>query len=218
MNDPVLSSLRTYWERLRAGRIAPYRAEIDPRQFEDALENMFIVERVTPQNLRIRLAGMKICEMMGMEVRGMEPGMLVEEADRLRFDRLVNVVMSEPAVVELALLAGRRGPPARAAMLLMPLRNDFGEINRVLGCASGPAEIHAAPLVFRIEEATISPIETAPAGTEPRQPLPGFAEEPAAFAGAAATGPQLRSIDGNPNAPTRPRSDAVRRFRIVDNS
>ncbi|PJN93798.1 PAS domain-containing protein, partial [Amaricoccus sp. HAR-UPW-R2A-40] len=136
MNDLVLSSLRTYWERLRAGRIAPYRAEIDPRQFEGALENMFIVERVSPDNMRIRLAGMKICEMMGMEVRGMEPGFLVDAADRLRFDRLLGVVMSEPAVVDLALSTGGR---QRAAMLLMPLRSDFGEINRVLGCACGPA-------------------------------------------------------------------------------
>ena len=71
----MLSSLKTYWERLRAGRIAPYRAEIDPRQFESALENMFIVEKLAPDNMRIRLAGMKICEMMGMEVRGMQPAL-----------------------------------------------------------------------------------------------------------------------------------------------
>ena len=78
----MLSSLKTYWDRLRAGRIAPYRAEIDPRQFESALENMFIIEKLAPDNMRIRLAGMKICEMMGMEVRGMQPGFLIDEADR----------------------------------------------------------------------------------------------------------------------------------------
>ena len=99
MNDVMLTSLKTYWERLRAGRIAPYRAEIDPRQFETALENMFIIEKLGPDNMRIRLAGMKICEMMGMEVRGMQPGFLIEEADRERFDRLLGVVMGEPSVV-----------------------------------------------------------------------------------------------------------------------
>ena len=98
----MLSSLRSYWDRLRAGRVAPYRAEIDPRQFEPALENMFIIEKLAPDNMRIRLAGMKICEMMGMEVRGMQPAYLIDEADRARFDRLLNVVMGEPAVVEKA--------------------------------------------------------------------------------------------------------------------
>ena len=133
----MLSSLKSYWERLRAGRIAPYRAEIDPRQFEAALENMFILEKVSADNMRIRLAGMKVCEMMGMEVRGMQPGYLIDEDDRLRFDRLLNVVMNEPAVVELRLEARNRAGTYHATMLLMPLRSDFGDINRVLGCASG---------------------------------------------------------------------------------
>ena len=146
MNDLMLSSLKTYWDRLRAGRVAPYRAEIDPRQFEPALENMFIIEKLAPDNMRIRLAGMKICEMMGMEVRGMQPGFLIDEADRTRFDRLLNVVMTEPAVVELKLAAPNRAGTYRATMLMMPLRSDFGDINRVIGCTSGEGDLFAPPL------------------------------------------------------------------------
>ena len=63
--------------------------------------------------MRVRLAGMQICEMMGMEVRGMEPMALFEEADRVRFERLINVVMNEPAVVELRLR--HRTAPGRTA-------------------------------------------------------------------------------------------------------
>lgn len=209
----MLTSLKTYWERLRAGRIAPYRAEIDPRQFESALENMFIVERLAPDNMRIRLAGMKICEMMGMEVRGMQPGHLVDEADRVRFERLLNVVMAEPSVVELKLAAEGRGGRYRATMLLMPLRSDFGEINRVLGCTSGQGEVFAAPLAFRIEDVAVTPIEPNAAAADAMQALPGFAEEQAAFD----PGPRLRTIEGNPNAPATPRS-AFRKFRVVDNN
>jgi hypothetical protein len=215
MNDLMLSSLKSYWERLRAGRIAPYRAEIDPRQFETALENMFIVKRIAPDNMRIRLAGMKICEMMGMEVRGMEPGFLVDDEDRLRFERLLNVVMGEPSVVELRLAAEGRGGRYRATMLLMPLRSDFGEINRVLGCTSGQGDIVAPPLAFRIEDVAVTPIEpNAPA--DMRQALPGFAEEQASF-DAGGSGPRLRSIEGNPNAPAAPKG-APRKFRVIDNS
>jgi hypothetical protein len=213
MNDLMLASLKSYWERLRAGRIAPYRAEIDPRQFESALENMFIVERLAPDNLRIRLAGMKICEMVGMEVRGMQPGYLIDDADRLRFERLLNVVMTEPSVVELKLYCESRGGRYRATMLLMPLRSDFGEINRVLGCASGQGDAFAAPLVFRIEDVSVTPIEPS-AAAEARQPLPGFADEPAAFDPGSA-GPRLRAIEGNPDAPTRPRP-GFRKFRVID--
>jgi hypothetical protein len=213
MNDLMLSSLKTYWERLRAGRIAPYRAEIDPRQFESALENMFIIEKVGGDNMRIRLAGMKICEMMGMEVRGMQPGFLVDEADRTRFERLLNVVMSEPAVVELKLAAPHRVGSYQATMLLMPLRSDFGEINRVLGCASGDTEIHTAPLAFSIRDVSVTPIEPSQS-SDPRQALPGFAEEQVRFA-AETQAPKLRSIEGNPDAPVRRRENPPR-FKVID--
>lgn len=215
MNDLMLSTLKSYWERLRAGRIAPYRAEIDPRQFESALENMFIIEKITPDTMRIRLAGMKICEMMGMEVRGMEPGFLVDPEDRVRFGRLLNVVMGEPAVVELKLDAPGRVGRHQATMLLMPLRSDFGDINRVLGCASGDTEHFAAPLAFAIRDVSVTPIEPSVAA-EARDPMPGFAEEQAGFAGAPGA-PQLRSIEGNPNAPARPREGAPK-LRVIDNS
>jgi hypothetical protein len=211
MNDLMLSSLKSYWERLRAGRIAPYRAEIDPRQFEAALENMFIIERLGPENMRIRLAGMKICEMMGMEVRGMQPGFLLDEADRARFDRLLNVVMTEPAVVELRLAAQNRAGTYRATMLLMPLRSDFGEVNRVIGCTSGEGDLYAPPLAFAIQDVAVTPVEPS-LSAEPKQLMPGFAEEPAAYAPPPA--PKLRSIEGNPDAPASPR--ATPKLRVID--
>ncbi len=209
----MLTSLKSYWDRLRAGRIAPYRAEIDPRQFETALENMFIIERLSTDNMRIRLAGMKICEMMGMEVRGMQPQFLIDEGDRTRFERLLNVVMSEPSVVELGLSAPNRAGVYRATMLLMPLRSDFGEVNRVLGCTSGDGDLYAPPLEFMIDEVTVSPIEQSQAA-EPRTALPGFAEDQAAFTPPPAP-PKLRSIDGNPDAPSKSR-DGGPKLRVID--
>jgi hypothetical protein len=216
MNDLMLSSLKSYWERLRAGRVAPYRAEIDPRQFESALENMFIIEKLAPDNMRIRLAGMKICEMMGMEVRGMQPSLLMREDDRVRFDRLLNVVMSEPAVIEVKLAAPNRAGTYRASMLMMPLRSDFGDINRVIGCTSGDGDLYAPPLSFEIEDVAVTPVEPS-LGTEPRQLTPGFAEAQAGFAPAPPpSGPKLHAIEGNPNAPAKPPEGGPRKFRVID--
>ena len=47
-SDPVLDSIRKHWNTLRAGRVAPFRAEIDPNAFEAALGHMFILERINP--------------------------------------------------------------------------------------------------------------------------------------------------------------------------
>ena len=49
----------------------PRRAEIDPRGIENALEYAFILERIAPGMARIRLAGIHLSDLMGMEVRGM---------------------------------------------------------------------------------------------------------------------------------------------------
>lgn len=217
MNDLMLSSLKSYWDRLRAGRVAPYRAEIDPRQFEGALENTFIVEKIAADTMRVRLAGTKVCEMMGMEVRGMEPGALIQEADRVRFERLLNVVMNEPAVVELKLAAPNRAGTYRAKMLLMPLRSDFGDITRVIGCTSGEGDLFAAPLAFAIEDVAVTPVEPSQSA-ETRAAMPGFADAQADFA-PAPPAPKLRTIEGNPNATARPRDgkgDGARRFRVID--
>jgi hypothetical protein len=214
MNDVMISSLKSYWEKLRAGRIAPYRAEIDPREFETALENMFIVERIAPGNLRIRLAGMKVCEMMDMEVRGMQPGAFVAEEDRARFERLLGVVMSEPAVVEIRMETAARPMAQRATMLLMPLRSDFGEINRVLGCLSVEGPFFQAPLSFTLKDISINPVQAASESAEAKRALPGFAEEPAPFAGLEA-GPRLRAIEGNPDA-TGSRRSVRPKLRVID--
>jgi hypothetical protein len=142
----------------------------------------------------------------------LQPGYLIDEDDRLSFDRLLAVVMGEPAVVELQLEARSRLGPYRANMLLMPLRSDFGEINRVLGCTSGEGDKFTAPLAFTIRDVAVTPIEPSQ-GAEPRQARPGFAEEPVGFA--PAEGPKLVAIEGNPNAPTKPREGA-HRFRVID--
>ena len=131
--------------------------------------------------MRIRLAGMKICEMMGMEVRGMQPGFLIDEADRLRFDRLLNVVMNEPAVVELKLAARNRAGTYRATMLMMPLRSDFGDINRVIGCTSrrGRPLRAAARLPHRRRRG--HPDRAEPGRRAAAAGCPGFAEAQAAL-------------------------------------
>lgn len=217
MTDLMLTSLKSYWERLRAGRIAPYRAEIDPRQFESALENMFIIEKIGENNMRIRLAGMKVCEMMGMEVRGMQPGI----PHRRRGPPALSTAVAcgderTMAVVELKLEAPNRTGTYEAAMLLMPLRSDFGDINRVLGGISGRGDFFAPPLSFTITDVTVAPIEPSES-TEASQPLPGFAEEQAGFGPAPTKGPQLRSIDGNPDAAGRSRTTGgTPKLRIID--
>ena len=217
MNDPILDSLKTYWETLRAGRLAPYRSEIDPRQFEHALENMFILEVVGDDVIRVRLAGMKLCEMMGMEVRGMSPRAFMMPEDRVRFDRAVMDVVTRPAVTEFVVeTVDYNGRSGTAYLLLMPLRSDFGEITRILGCISDNGEHFEAPVRFRITQTHSDPIVFTDAAEQPR--AAGFAERRAEDYQAAEPKPQLAAIKGGVAAPEteRPKNRDRGHLRVIN--
>lgn len=196
MKTDVLNNLRNYWESLRGGRVAPYRAELDPRKFEDALENMFILEQLNPTQLRVRLAGMALCEMMGMEVRGMPPEAFMAADNRADFAAHLNNVLNTPCVMEIDLIAhGNDGQTTTGQMLLLPLRSDFGEVTRVLGCVLTQEQITSAPVHFSIESVRSFEIGTDQA-TETFENTPGFAERAATFSRSTDT-PVLRSVAGN---------------------
>ncbi len=197
MNDPIIDSLKKYWETLRAGRVAPYRSEIDPRQFEHALENVFILEIIGDANIRVRLAGMRLCEMMGMEVRGMNPRAFMMPEDRDQLDAAVLDVVGNTSVVEFSLeTVDYNGKLGSAQLLLMPLRSDFGEITRILGCISDSGEAYEAPVRFRIKQKKHDRIEFTRSDDD--RPSVGFGEpQNSGFTPSPAeTLPQFSTIEG----------------------
>lgn len=210
MSDPILQSLRNYWEELRDGRLAPFRSEIDPRKFENALENMFILEKISDDSVRVRLAGMKLCEMMGMEVRGIAPRSFMMPEDRVRLDLALRHVFEAPAVKELVLeTVDAKGKSDTAYMLLLPLRSDFGDVTRILGCVADRQQNYRAPLRFRITSEKTDEIQY----TDDR-PQAGFAEEQARFS-SANEGPKLRTIAGNPDAKRSKAGGEKPKLRLV---
>jgi hypothetical protein len=70
MNDAESSILFTYWDQLRAGRPAPDRAEIDPRDIAPILGDTFILEGDRTGALPYRLAGSRVCALFGREMKG----------------------------------------------------------------------------------------------------------------------------------------------------
>ena len=218
MSDPILNSLKEYWESLRAGRLAPYRSEIDPRQFEHALENMFILEIIGKETVRVRLAGMKLCEMMGMEVRGMSPRAFMMPEDRSRFDAAIMDVVQKPSVADFVMeTVDYNGKSGTAYLLLMPLRSDFGEITRILGCISDNGEHFEAPVRMRITQARSEMISFKK--DEVTAPMPGFAEHQKRFE-TPERRPQLAAITGgkkNADEAKREKPKAKRgHLRLVD--
>lgn len=191
----ALQEVRAYWEALRgdAGEV-PYRRQVDPRGIAGALDHAFLAERIAPGVARLRLAGMHLADLMGMEVRGMPLSALALPEARAALAEWVERVFAGPAAVEIA-LRGARGlgrPPLAATMLLLPLRSDAGEVNRALGCLVAEGAIGRTPRRLEVvagAEARLPPLPPPPCAAPARPDLPRPAPAVPARPGAAPDGP-----------------------------
>jgi len=130
-----MKQAEAYWTALRRGDDIPSRAQVDPRGLENILSQTFIVERIAPGIARFRLAGQKVNEMAGMEVRGMPLSAFFTPEARKELSAAMEHMFDTPSVIQLSLKTeGSRIKGSREAhILLMPLRSDLGDVSRALG-------------------------------------------------------------------------------------
>lgn len=199
MQNPIFNNLFEHWSALRHGVEVPNRSEIDPAVFPDALENTFIFERISKGDFRTRLAGMNLCDMMGMEVRGQSAASFMLNAERERIQNVLEHILSRPAIGELT-LAGRdlTGQDLNVNMILLPLRSDMGDVNRVIGCISYPQISFSAPLRFAIKTQKLTPLSALGRNTE--EIAVGFSEKIEPFRPLG-----FRSVSQNLNPITSPK-------------
>ncbi|SMX35016.1 PAS domain-containing protein [Actibacterium lipolyticum] len=205
MRFPILNEVEAYWEGLRSGRSMPARSDVDPRGLERALEFAFVLERVAPNVARFRLAGQHLTALMGMDVRGMPLSALFAPSGRELLGDQIENLFDTPQTIRLTLSGeGGLGKPALdAGMLLLPLHNEVGEVNRALGCLISEGQIGNAPRRFVIDNVQSKPIEVHRVSA-PVQAAAGFAETAASFdakgsneKGPDAKRPALRLVSSN---------------------
>ena len=148
----AIQAVRGYWEALRVGGGLPRRDQIDPRGIAQALEQVFLIERIAPGLARFRLAGMHVNEIMGMDVRGMPLTTLFEPCARARVTEALEPMFAAPSVLELWLEAERGiGKPAlEARMILLPLVGSTGEPGLALGCLASVGTVGRHPRRFGV--------------------------------------------------------------------
>lgn len=134
MKHKTSSILYSYWNKVRGDRVTPRRFEIEPAQIAAILPATFILERVDTETFRYRLAGTRICDIFGVELRGTNflDGWSAE--DRLSLIRHF-VAVAKQGAVELVHLEA--APAAKLSapfeVLLLPLQQNGDAIDRVLG-------------------------------------------------------------------------------------
>lgn len=134
MNCRSLQKLLAYWNEVRRGRLAPRRFEIEPSRIAELLPDTFILERVDAETYRFRLAGTRMCELLGSELRG--SGFLDSwrAADRSALAGQLSIMSFQGAVGYLTLEAvAADGRSADFEILLLPLIHSPDTIDRFLG-------------------------------------------------------------------------------------
>lgn len=141
-------ALFRYWNRVRGGRDAPERADIEPGDIKTVLSETFILEETGGEG-RFRLAGTRMCATFGRELRGTALTHLFADRDRRLAMRIAHGVFNRQAPALLHLTGeSRTGRNAPFEMLVLPLggrRADCRAIG-VLGGAPAPAWLGSDPL------------------------------------------------------------------------
>ncbi len=149
---PLGQQVHAYWLALCADGQPPLRQAIDPRGIEAALAQTFIAEQIAPGVARMRVAGMGLADILGMDLRGMPISCLIDPPCRDQMAAAVSAVtqMRQVVTLDLSAAGGLGRPLLKARLVMMPLRDDTGGIC-ILGCLDIIGEIGRAPRRLMIE-------------------------------------------------------------------
>lgn len=137
MQQRTSKLLYSYWNEVRHDRLAPRRFEIEPAKIAGLLPETFIVECGGLSGYRYRLAGTRICEQFGQELRGSDLLHIWEDHDREAARTLLLSVIHDGAVGVLTTTGYTEdGRACTFEILLLPLIHTGTSINRMLGSIS----------------------------------------------------------------------------------
>lgn len=187
MQHTTSKILHDYWNEVRADRPAPRRVEIEPSRIAAILPDTLIIERLAPRKLRFRLAGTRVCEHFGMELRGVDFLSLWSSSDQdiliANIDRTIADATGATLGVKSVTTAGRM---TLSELILLPLSNSDGDMTRFMGAWSLSEPTSWGGLDYFVGHEIVD-LERVYCGPKPnhRAPridpaTPVFASEPAA--------------------------------------
>ena len=137
MKTRTSQTIFAYWNEVRRGRIAPRRFDIEPARIAGILAETLILEHLDRHTYRFRLAGSRIIDHIGRELRGANFLDLWPAEDRTRIVPLIEQIADQGGACRIAFRAiAADGEAAELEAMLMPLVHTHGEVDRFLGSIS----------------------------------------------------------------------------------
>ena len=143
MKQKSLHTLYSYWNQVRAGRLAPQRLDIEPFRIAGILSETFMLERIDGGTYQFRLAGTRLCELFGTELRGKNFLDGWDNDDCVTLERLLTTISEQGAGATLS-IEGSSDVRHRVDLeaMLLPLLHAGTKINRIIGVMSAASTPH----------------------------------------------------------------------------
>lgn len=189
-----------YWNRLRKGRRAPKRTEIEPSDIKSLLADTFILEEDARREAVFRLAGTRLCAIYGRELKGYSFPSLWKEKDQRLLARITYGVFTSKSVATVNFIGmNRHDRTVPLELLLLPLDGD-AESSRCMGILSAGRRqpwLGVEP----VQEARIEAVRVIDPDREPLAlnnrltiPVPGLIPTKAAITGTPPVGRRIRHL------------------------
>jgi hypothetical protein len=190
MRHKTTQTVFTHFNRIRGGNSAPLRADIQPSELKSVLPDVFILEMDRRGSPVFRLAGTRVCAILGRELRGEDFMTLWHAPHGHKMKLAAEAVLANqaPIMVKVRSVADEESA-GDLEMLLLPLSSRPGVVDRLYGSL---ADLSHPPL--RTERSRILLAETLTfVASEPCRPQRLVAENVEAVTVVSAQGASLRS-------------------------
>ena len=137
MKNRTTQIIYSYWNEVRHNRLAPRRFDIEPARIAGILAETMILEHADDGAIRFRLAGTRIAEQFGTELRGRNFLELWSPTEAATLRRLLTTLEREGGTllfeIEACTASGRT---TTFEAILMPLVHTRDSVDRFLGTIS----------------------------------------------------------------------------------
>jgi hypothetical protein len=123
MKHPSSRALFGYWDDTRGNARAPDRSALQPWAVRELLGDIFVLSTEAKAGYPFRVAGTRVCALLGRELKGQGLTALFGPASRGEIDELLGLVAEETMVAVAGITAAARdGSPAHLELLLLPFQ------------------------------------------------------------------------------------------------
>mgnify|MGYP001062781058 CR=1 FL=1 len=119
MKHPSSREFFAYWDEKRAGAAAPERNELEPGPIRELLGDIFVLSYDPIGGYPFRVAGTRVCALLGHDVKGQEFAGLFASASRHEIEDILGVVAEEKLAAVAGLTAEVPGGKAVPLELLL---------------------------------------------------------------------------------------------------